>query len=191
MDESGFPLNSTAPLDALLARMSAGDEAAANDVYNEYAPFLKMVIRRKLSSTMQARFDSSDVVQSVWADLLDGFRKGQWSFESPEHFRAFLVRATHNRMIDYVRKHQRGSDLEGSWSESILPNDAPTPSSEARANEQWHRIVEHCPEEHRPIVEMKRDGYSLAEIAAKTGYHPSSIRRILYVLADKCSSENS
>lgn len=182
-------MDSQAPLLALLKRMSDGDESAARAVYLEYAPYLKLVIRRKISRDLQGRFDSSDVVQSVWADLLDGFRKGRWTFESPDHFRAFLVRATKNRMIDYVRKHSRGVD-QASWSESILPNAGPSPSSEARANEQWDRIVEHCPSEHRRIIEMKRDGHSLAEIATETGYHPSSVRRILYTLSDQWARQN-
>ena len=34
-----------------------------------------------------------------------------------------------------------------------------------------------------PILEMKKQGCSLAEIAEKTGFHESSVRRILYDLA--------
>lgn len=172
-------------LQRLLDRMGAGDDDAAQAVYDEYAPFLRMVIRRKLTSELRARFDSSDVVQSVWADLLDGFRKGRWSFDSPNHLRAFLVRATHNRFIDYVRKHGPSTNQQASWDEETIAQDAAQPSAEARANEKWHEILQRCTPEQRPIVEMKREGYSLAEIAEKTGYHPSSIRRILYTLSDQ------
>ena len=40
-----------------------------------------------------------------------------------------------------------------------------------------------CPPAHRPLLDLKRQGCSLAEIAAQTGLHPSSVRRILYELA--------
>ena len=35
---------------------------------------LRMVVRRRLSAGL-AKFDSSDIVQSVWADLVDGLRR--------------------------------------------------------------------------------------------------------------------
>jgi DNA-binding IclR family transcriptional regulator len=37
---------------------------------------------------------------------------------------------------------------------------------------------------------MKRQGCSLAEIAAKTGFHESSVRRILYDLARRLARES-
>jgi RNA polymerase sigma-70 factor (ECF subfamily) len=40
-----------------------------------------------------------------------------------------------------------------------------------------------CPPAHREILVLKRQGFLLAEIAARTGLHEGSIRRILYDLA--------
>ncbi len=40
-----------------------------------------------------------------------------------------------------------------------------------------------CPSEHRQVLELKRQGKSLAEIAEQTKYHESSVRRILYDVA--------
>ena len=68
------------PLDALLAKLNAGDSAAAEQVFLTFEPYLRMVIRRRLSHGMRAKFDSSDIVQSVWADVLDGLRKSKWIF---------------------------------------------------------------------------------------------------------------
>ena len=39
------------------------------------------------------------------------------------------------------------------------------------------------PPEHHELLRLKRQGLSLDEIAAPTGLHPSSVRRILYELA--------
>jgi DNA-binding CsgD family transcriptional regulator len=44
-------------------------------------------------------------------------------------------------------------------------------------------MVARCPAEHRPILGLRRQGYSLAEIAQRTGLHPDSVRRILRTLA--------
>jgi hypothetical protein len=54
----------------------------------------------------------------------------------------------------------------------------------------WERIQGHCPAEHRPILDLRRQGHSLAEIAARTGLHPDSVRRILRTLARQLAFEN-
>jgi DNA-directed RNA polymerase specialized sigma24 family protein len=44
-------------------------------------------------------------------------------------------------------------------------------------------MLEECPPAHREILILKRQGLLLSEIAARTGLHEGSIRRILYDLA--------
>jgi RNA polymerase sigma-70 factor (ECF subfamily) len=44
-------------------------------------------------------------------------------------------------------------------------------------------MCEQCPPAHREILVLKRQGLLLSEIAARTGLHEGSIRRILYDLA--------
>jgi len=46
-----------------------------------------------------------------------------------------------------------------------------------------------CPDAHRPVLLLKREGCSLEDIAARTGYHPSSVRRIFYDLARKLAAD--
>src|SRR5437660_803660 len=77
------------PLDSLLERLSGGDPAAAEEVFRAYEPYLRMVVRRQLPAWLRPKFDSVDVVQSIWADLLDGFREGGWRFTDADHLRAF------------------------------------------------------------------------------------------------------
>src|SRR5262249_15632770 len=59
----------------------------------------------------------------------------------------------------------------------------PRPSEIVQGNELWERMLEQCPPTHRQILVLKRQGLALAEIAARTGLHEGSIRRILYDLA--------
>jgi RNA polymerase sigma-70 factor (ECF subfamily) len=182
-------------LDALLERLNSGDEAAATQVFQAYEPYLRMVVRRQFSGRLRAKFDSVDIVQSVWADLWSGFRAGTWKFTDSAHLRAFLVRVTRNRFLNRVRDHRHALDHEQSYSDSQLPEEAsapqPRPSEMAQAHDLWDRLLELCPPAHRELLRLKRQGLTLAELAAHTGLHPSSVRRVLYQLADQMAKHCS
>jgi RNA polymerase sigma-70 factor (ECF subfamily) len=174
-------------LENLLAELATGDDAAIEQAFVAFEPYLRMVVRRQLPADLRAKFDSVDIVQSVWVHILDGFRDAGYRFASAAQLRAFLVRVTQNRFLDRVRQHQRKLRRErtltpAAW-ESLASARQPEPSEEAQAAELWDRMVARCPPAHRPLLELKRQGLPLAEIAARTGLHPSSVRRILYDLA--------
>jgi RNA polymerase sigma-70 factor (ECF subfamily) len=73
----------------------------------------------------------------------------------------------------------------------LLPSPHPTPSEVVQAEDLWQRIVARCPPQHRPILGLRRLGYSLAEISARMDLHPDSIRRILRTLARQLAFEEA
>ena len=176
-----------ADLDSLLVRLNSGDSAAAEQVFVKFVPYLRTIVRRQISTRMRAKFDSSDIVQSVWADLIVGFREARWHFQDRGHLQAFLVKATQNRFLDRLRQqksplaHER--HLTAADEDQMTNPRTPRPSQEVRVDELWGELVKTCSETQRVVLELKRQGKSLAEIAALTGYHESSVRRILYDLA--------
>src|SRR5262249_14772281 len=91
-------------LDELIERMNEGDITAAEEAMLAYEPYLRMAVRRLLSGPLRAKFDSMDIVQSVWANVLGGFRQAGWRFADRAHLRAFLVRVARNRLIDRTRQ---------------------------------------------------------------------------------------
>ena len=68
----------------------------------------------------------------------------------------------------------------------MAPN--PTASEQLQAEELWEQMIASCRPAHRDVLRLKRQGCSLAEIAAQTGLHPSSVRRILYEVARRFAS---
>src|SRR5436305_14754762 len=102
------------PLDNLLAQLCCGDMAAVEQVFLMYEPYLRKAVRRQLPPPLRAKFDSADVLQSVWADVLRGFREAGWRFVDADHLRGFLFVATRNRLIDRIRQHQKAVDREES-----------------------------------------------------------------------------
>ena len=140
-----------------------------------------------LPARLRPKFDSIDVVQSVWVDVVQGLRTSQWQFNSAAELRAFLVKVTRNRFIDHVRRHRhpltRERPLARVQPHELPASPDPRPSEVARAEELWEQMLASCPPGHRDVLRLKRQGLALADIAARTGLHPSSVRRILYDLA--------
>jgi RNA polymerase sigma-70 factor (ECF subfamily) len=180
------------PLNDVLERLCSGDDAAAEQVFREYEPYLRMVVRRMLPAQLRSKFDSHDVVQSVWADLLHGFRDAGWRFADAAHLKAFLVKVTRNRFLDRVRRHKNAMKQERSLSDLDAVENAahpdPRPSEIVQSDELWQKMLALCPPAHRQLLDLKRQGCSLAEIAGRTGLHPSSVRRILYELAHRLAA---
>jgi RNA polymerase sigma-70 factor (ECF subfamily) len=175
------------PLDDLLASLHAGDVAAAERVFVEYEPYLRKAVRRQLPTQFRPKFDSADILQSVWVDLLRGFREAGWRFADADQLRGFLFVATRNRLIDRVRNHRKAAEREQHFKADSehcpILSPEPRPSEIAAASELWDRLLAACPVQHRLLLNLRRQGYSLAEIGARTALHPDSIRRILRTLA--------
>jgi RNA polymerase sigma-70 factor (ECF subfamily) len=175
------------PLNGLLERLCSGDTEAAEQVFVTYEPYLRMVVRRMLPARLRCKFDSVDVVHSIWADLLEGFRASGWRFADVGHLRAFLVKATRNRFLDRVRQQKKSlqheQSLEAVNREQVLACEDDRPSQIVQAGDLWEQMLALCPPDHQELLRLKRQGLSLAEMASQTGYHPSSIRRIFYDLA--------
>jgi RNA polymerase sigma-70 factor (ECF subfamily) len=175
------------PLEGLLEKLCSGDQAAAEQAFQAYEPYLRKVVRRQLPQRVRAKFDSCDIVQSVWASVLTGFRNAGWRFVDADHLRAFLVQATRNRFIDRVRQQdaalKRERPLTLTHAADLPESRDPRPSEVAQADDLWQKMLALCPAEHHEILRLRRLGLTLAEIASRTGLHEGSVRRILRQLA--------
>ena len=175
------------PLDGLLLKLNAGDPAAAEQVFLAFEPYLRMVIRRRLSQALRTKFDSSDIVQSVWADVVDGLRKSKWVFHDVDQLRAFLVKMTRNRFVDRLRQHRMALEREVAMPhqdiDALPATRASRASEDYYADELWRQMVDACPPAHYEVLNLKRNGATIAEIAERTHLHQGSVRRILYDIA--------
>jgi RNA polymerase sigma factor (sigma-70 family) len=158
-----------------------------------YEPYLRMVVRKKLPPRLRSKFDSVDIVQSVWADLLSGFREAGWRFPDEAHLRAFLVKLTRHRFIDRFRRHRTAIAREcplGAIPPAQEPRSRlPSPSELVQADELGQRMLALCPPAHREIIRLRLRGIPVAEIATRTGLHVGSVHRILHDLACRAAVE--
>jgi len=179
-------------LDLLLERLARGDEAAAEQIVADYEPYLRMLVRRSLPGPLRAKFDSIDVVQSVWVHVLLALRAGAWEITDRARLRALLVTVARRRLISQYRHHRTALEREepaGMPVEGLPESRQPRPSEVAQAGELWQRMLALCPPEHHELLRLRRQGLRLVEIAERTGMHEGSIRRILRRLARQLALE--
>ena len=174
------------PVDALLDQLARGDAAAAGGLFAAYAPYLRALVRRQLSDQLRAKFDSADVVQSVWVQVVRRLGRDGWSVDDEARLRALLATIARRRLLTRVRQLSAGVAAEraGPDAADAVPDDSrPRPSEVVQAAELWDTMLELCPPEHHPVLLLRREGLPLAEIAVRTGLHEGSVRRILRRLA--------
>ncbi len=146
----------TPSLDTLLEKLANGESEAAERVFRDYEPFLRAMVRRRLTPMLRAKFDSMDVVQSVWADVLQGYREAGWQFTDQAHLKSFLARVTYNHFANLCRRNRAALEHEHALREDEWPAepaaDQPRPSQVAQADELWTTLMDLCPPAHREIL---------------------------------------
>jgi RNA polymerase sigma factor (sigma-70 family) len=170
----------------LLDRICRGEASAFEQLVAEYGPYLRVVVRRGLSGRLRAKFDSLDVVQSVWAHLLPALRGGGWSLPDETRLRALLLTVARRRLVSRYRHHRAAVEREepgGADFTAVPQTQTPRPSEVAQANDTWQLMLALCPRAHRGLLRLRRQGFSVEEIASRTGMHAGSVRRVLRQVA--------
>jgi RNA polymerase sigma-70 factor (ECF subfamily) len=182
---------------AFLARIQAGDEAAARELLSRYEAEVRLVVRRQLPRLLRSRFDSLDFLQSVWGSFFRRVRSGPAEFEDSRHLVAFLARAAKNKVIDeYRRAASRKQDMhreEPLWTDGARPKevaaDIDSPSEVAQAHEAFVRLRALLPAERRSILELKAEGLSSRDIGERLGISERTVQRVLEDLRRRAELE--
>src|SRR5262249_4036105 len=146
-----------------------------------YEPYLRKVVRHGLSDRLRAKFDSTDVVQSVWVQVLPGLRNGAWTVADRACLRSLLATIARRRLISHYRRHKAAIERKELAVHDLgtLPQSrVPPPSETARAAELWQRMLAACPAEHHELLCLRRQGLTMQEIADRMDLHEGSVRRM-------------
>src|SRR4029077_19840638 len=113
-----------------------------------YEPCLRKVGRRQLPQRLRAKFDSGDVLQSVWASVLQGLNEDKWHFTDETHLRAFLVRLALFRFIELCRRYRASLKCERPLAETDELGRRPAlcdrPSELMQADDVLDRLMKLC-----------------------------------------------
>ena len=169
-----------------LARIRDGDEEAARELLRLYEAKVRLVVRRQLPRLLRSRFDSQDFVQSIWGSFFRRIKASPTELESTQNLVGFLARAARNKVIDeYRRASSRKQDVrreESMW-EGAEPRDlvdgSNSPSEVAEASEAFSRLRDLLPADRRSVLDLKAEGLTTVEIAAKLGIGERTVRRVI------------
>jgi RNA polymerase sigma-70 factor (ECF subfamily) len=165
-----------------IRRIRAGDERAAAELVQEYAPIIRREVRLKIEDARLRRaFDSSDVVQSVLASFFIRTAAGEYDLDSPAQLAGLLVRMTRNKVASASRqqyRHRRDARRTQADDDELQHAVAHDPALlEELANEEiLARLRERLTSEERAIAELRADDRSWEEVAAMMGGKPQARR---------------
>jgi RNA polymerase sigma factor (sigma-70 family) len=169
-----------------LARIRDGDEDAARELLRRYEAKVRLVVRRQLPRLLRSRFDSQDFVQSIWGSFFRRITTSPTELDDTASLIGFLARAARNKVIDEYRrasgckqdKRREESMWEGSEPRA-LADGSDTPIEVAEANEAFSRLRDLLPEDRRTVLDLKAEGLSTVEIAARLGLGERTVRRVI------------
>ncbi len=172
---------------ALLEKVRAGDQPAAEVLFSRYCRRLTSLARSRLSSRLKRRTDPEDVVQSVFRSFFFGARAGRFTLSRKGDLWRLLASITKHKLLRQFR--HASADCRAIGSEVPLDDVDqarladltldPTPENAfARADElEW--ILAQLDSTARRIFELRLQGAQLADITRDTGRSERTIRRSL------------
>jgi RNA polymerase sigma-70 factor (ECF subfamily) len=170
---------------SLLKRFRGGQLDAATALYLRYADRLHELARRQASPDLGTRFDPEDIVQSVFRTFFRRAAQGYYDVpEGEELWKLFLV-ITLNKIRATGAYHRAAKrDVRATVTGAAFDQAVATRSSHDEASLTALRLVieellASLPESQRPIIELRIEGYEVAEIARRMKRAKRSVERIL------------
>lgn len=168
----------TGPTDkSLLRRLSAGQGTAADDLYHRYAQRIRALARARLPQHVAARLDPDDVVQSVFRAFFENARQGLYQVPDGDTLWHLLAVVTVNKVRSLHAFHaaaRRDARATVGWQEP----DGNNPPDDLMVL-AVRDVFDQLPEPERVAIELRVQGYEVAEIATRTGRSKRSVERSL------------
>jgi RNA polymerase sigma-70 factor, ECF subfamily len=169
----------------LLWRFREGDQDAATRLYVRYAKRLNSLVEKQCSAELTRWLEAEDIVQSVFGSFFRRVRQGYYDVpDGEELWKLLLVLALHKIRDKSCYYHAAKRDVH-----RTLGGEGARQRLELQADAERFRydhlelavreILEELPPRCRVMVELRVEGYEVAEVARKTGRSRRTVERIL------------
>jgi RNA polymerase sigma-70 factor (ECF subfamily) len=167
---------------ALLQAARAGDQNSLAELTRLYEPQLRVLARSRLGPALRPYLDSVDLVQSVHRSLMVGLKDNKFDISTPNNLVALAMTLVQRKIARQWRHLQRQRRLESGSSDDLLPNlsllcaASDDPARAAEFNDQLRRVYNAFDANERRVLQLRLDGYTIAEVARLIGMDPHLLR---------------
>ena len=202
-------MSSTESVTHWIHLLKAGDDTAAQKLYEGFFQRLVGLARSKLRGVPCRAADEEDVALSAFDSFCRGAEAGRFpQLSDRDDLWQLLVVLTERKAIDLVHHERRqkrgggkvkgesffdyprGSSSAPAGMEQIMAHD-PTPDFALQVAEECQLLLDRLGNaELRSVALWKMEGYTNEEIAAKLGCVPRTVERKLRVIRSRWNQEN-
>lgn len=188
--------------------LKTGDQEAAQRLWNHYFQSLVQLVRKKLPAHGRRAFDEEDVALSAFKSFCAGVSEDRFpDLDARENLWALLVVIAARKAQAYLEHEHRlkrgGGQVAG---ESIflrpqadsgvvgldaLASEEPSPAFAAQMQEECERLLDALGDDTlRAIALLKMQGYTIDEIAERSGCTKRAVQRRLEIIRRTWREEN-
>ncbi len=165
---------------SLLKQYRHGNQDAAQEIYQRYAKRLRSLAQSQLSNRLAGRVGADDIVQSVFGSFFRGVKGAFYDVPRGEElWKLLLVIALHKirNEGDYHLAAKR--DVRRTVSDEAVATAADDRAAETFLQLVVDEALAQLTPMHKQMVELRMEGFSVMEIAAKTGRAKRTVERLL------------
>jgi len=181
---------SKSTFDNAMARLQAGDQQAAWEIFERFVDRLIALAESRLGKKLRRKIDPEDVVQSVFKSFFARQAKGQYHATSWDELWGLLAAITIHKCghkIEHFSAARRDVSIEGSASFFTKRSHAawefaarePTPAQALILNETIDALLRPLNERERQIVLLTLEGWTTTEIGSEVKCSERTARRVL------------
>jgi RNA polymerase sigma-70 factor (ECF subfamily) len=183
-------------LQELLARLRAGDQGAATDIFRRFARRLAGLARARLDGALRQKVDAEDVLQSVFKSFFLRQSERPYDLENWDGLWGLLAQITvrkcahkaehfHAARRDVGREAPPANSSEVGW-EALARE--PTPLEAVLLTDTVERLMRNLAERDRTILALSLQGFTSAEISEQAGCTERTVYRVLAVIREQLES---
>lgn len=180
---------------SLLKQYRRGFDDAPTQLYLRYAERLRSLAARESSPGLAARIDPDDIVQSVFRTFFRRAAEGQYDVPEGEEIWKILLVIALNKIRglgDFhraARRDMRRTVTGETYDRAIEEEAGRQESALTILRLVIDEILNSLPPSHRPIVELRIEGYEVAEIAERTQRSKRTVERVLQEFRQRLDSQ--
>jgi len=172
----------------LVGRLHAGDDRAAQEVFDRFASRLIGLARSQIAAGIRPKLDPEDVVQSALRSFFRRHEEDRFDLQSWDSLWGLLSLITVRKCAkktEYYLAQRRGGGREislvaegDSQAGAVAIDREPTPEDAAMLLETVEEALRDFDPADRQVIELSLQGYSAAEISVQLSRAERSVRRL-------------